>query len=73
MNENMPFPKKKKKIKFKTTLDLIKGFKQIKYQRLILTCAPISELPSNISTMAAAAVGFEQLHIELRTILKNRI
>ena len=32
-------------------LDLIKCLKQIKYQRLLLTCAPISELPSNMSTM----------------------
>ena len=40
-----------KKNRFVTTLDLIKGFKQIKLQRLHHTCAPISELPSNISTM----------------------
>ena len=33
-------------------LDLIKCIKQIKYQRLLLTCALFSELPSNISTKA---------------------
>ena len=40
-----------KYIRFATALDLIKFLIQIKYQRLILTCAPISELPFNISTM----------------------
>ena len=34
-----------------TALDLIKCIRQIKYQRLLLTCAPISKLPSNISAM----------------------
>ena len=34
-----------------TALDLIKCLKQIKYQTLHLTCAPISVLLSNISTM----------------------
>ena len=38
-------------IRFVAALDLIKGLKQIKYERLLLTCAPISELPSNISAM----------------------
>ena len=33
-----------------TALDLIKCLRQIRQQRLLLTCAPISELPSNIST-----------------------
>ena len=32
--------------------DLIKCFKQIKWQRLLLTWAPISELPLNISIMS---------------------
>ena len=34
-----------------TALDLIKCLKQIKYQRLILTCVPFSVLPFSISTM----------------------
>ena len=38
-----------KKMRFVTDLDLIKGLKQIKGQRLILSCATISELPSDIS------------------------
>ena len=44
------FPKRHK-IRFVTTLNLIKCLKHIKKQRLRLTCAPISDLPSNISTM----------------------
>ena len=32
-------------------LDLIKGLKQIKSQRLLLTCAPIFELPPNITDL----------------------
>ena len=36
-------------IRFVTALDLIKCLKQIKLQRLLLTCAPISELPSYLS------------------------
>ena len=36
---------KEEKIRFVTALDLIK------YQTLLLTCATISELPSNISTL----------------------
>ena len=39
------------KIQFVTALDLIKGLKNVKQQRLLFTCAPISELPSNQSTM----------------------
>ena len=39
------------KIRFVTALDLIKCLKQDEYQRLPLTCAPISELPSNTSTV----------------------
>ena len=34
-----------------SVLDLIKCLKQIKQQLVLLTCAPNSELPSNISTM----------------------
>ena len=41
----------RKNIRFTTALDLIKYFKQIKLQRLLLTCAPFSDLPSDISTM----------------------
>ena len=40
-----------KNIRFVTALDLINCVDQIKYQKLLLTCAPISELPSNTSTM----------------------
>ena len=39
------------KIRFVSGLDLIKCLKQIKLQRLLIPCAPISELPSNISNM----------------------
>ena len=38
------------KIRFVTAPDLIKCLKYVK-QRLHLTCTPIFELPSNISTM----------------------
>ena len=31
--------------------DLVKSPKHVKSQRLLLTCAPISELPSNVSAM----------------------
>ena len=34
-----------------TGLDYIKCLKQIKLKKLLLTCAPMSELPSNISTV----------------------
>ena len=40
-----------KKIQFVTALDLIKCLTLIKLQILLLTCAPISELPSNINTV----------------------
>ena len=40
-----------KKIRFVTVLDVIECLKQVKHQGLIHTCAPISELPSKISTM----------------------
>ena len=40
-----------KKVRFVPVLVLMECLKQIKLQTLILTCAPISELPSNISTM----------------------
>ena len=36
-----------------TAFDLIKCTKQIKQQRLLITFAAISELPSNISTMSS--------------------
>ena len=39
-----------------TNLEIIKGLKQITLQRLLLTCAPISELPSTLSTMVATQV-----------------
>ena len=40
-----------KKNRFMTVLGLIKCLKQIKYQILLLTCAPISELPSDTIAM----------------------
>ena len=40
-----------KKPQFVTALDLITCLKQIKKQKLLLTCAPLSKLPSDISTM----------------------
>ena len=40
-----------KKIRLLIALDLIICLKQIKWQRLPITCAPIIELPSNIVTM----------------------
>ena len=40
-----------KKIRFVTALDLIKCIQHIKQQRLLLTCAPILDLPTYMSTM----------------------
>ena len=40
-----------KNIRFVTTLELIKCLKQVEGQRLRFTCAPVNELPSNISSM----------------------
>ena len=45
---------RRKKPRFVTVLHLIKYLKQVKYQRLLNTCAPISELPSDTSTMFQA-------------------
>ena len=39
-----------KKNRFVTALDLIKCLNQMNSQILLLTCAPISELPSDIRT-----------------------
>ena len=39
------------KNRFVTALEINKCLKQIKYQRSLHTCTPLSELPSNISTM----------------------
>ena len=39
------------KIRFATAPDLIKCLKQIKKRILLLTCASITKLPPNISTM----------------------
>ena len=39
------------KHRFVTALAIFKRLKQIRYQKLLLTCAPISKLPSHISTM----------------------
>ena len=40
-----------KNIPFVTALDVIKCLEQVEQQILRLTCAPLNELPSNISTM----------------------
>ena len=48
MKKNRSF--RSKKIRFVATLDLIKCRKRINQQGLLLTCAPSSDLPSNIST-----------------------
>ena len=47
-------------IRFVTASDLIICHKQVKIQRLLLTCVPISELPSIIST-----IGFTSQYIHL--------
>ena len=44
----------RKKVGISTSLDLIKCLKPTKKQRLLLTRAPVSELPSNISSRAHA-------------------
>ena len=44
------FPEEEKN-HFVTSFNIITCLKQIKLQRMLLTCAPISELPSHISTM----------------------
>ena len=41
-----------KNLQFMISLYLIKCLKNVKQQRLLLACAPIPELPSNISTMS---------------------
>ena len=40
-----------KNTRFVTALDVIKCLEQVEKQILRLTCAPLNELPSNISTM----------------------
>ena len=40
-----------KNTRFVTALDVIKCLEQVEYEILRLTCAPLNELPSNISTM----------------------
>ena len=49
MMENGSFSEKN--IGSVTSPDLIKCLKQIKLQKLLLTCAPVYELPSSISPM----------------------
>ena len=56
MKENRLF--RTKNIQFVTALNQIKCLKHIRWQRLLLTCAPISELPSNIGTMSGTKKGF---------------
>ena len=46
---------RRKKSDLRLALDLIICLKVIEYQRLLSTCAPISVLPSNISTMVHTA------------------
>ena len=50
------------KIRFVTAVGLNKCSKQIKYQRLLLTCAPIYELPYHIGVLVLTLIG---LHLEL--------
>ena len=60
-----------KKIRVVTVLDLIKCLKQIKWQRLLLTYAPISELPSNISTVRELEFPFPCYFICMNIFLHN--
>ena len=46
-----------------TALDLNKRLKQIKLQRMLHTCAPISELPSIIDTMELWEISGSKLQI----------
>ena len=55
---------------FDCALDLIKCVKQFKYQRLLLTYAPISELPSNISTVFLSNLFWEH---QFRSVAELRI
>ena len=41
-------------IRFVTALELIECLKQVEKQILRFTCAPVNEVPSNISTMGHA-------------------
>ena len=47
MKDNRSF--RSRTFRFGTALNLIKCHKQIKEKRLLLTCLPISELPSSMS------------------------
>ena len=49
---------KGKWVRFVTALDLIKCFKQIKKQRLLLTYAPLSEVSSNILSVQEGVTHF---------------
>ena len=49
---------RRKKIRFVTALDLIKCLKQIKYQILLLACAPISKVPSQTSAIIQTDLYF---------------
>ena len=57
----------REKNRFVTALDLIKCLKQIKLQILLLTCSPISELTSNISSMTVV-----QYKIRIKSWKKTR-
>ena len=60
-----------KKIRFVSTLDLIECRKQIKLQKFLLKCAPISELPSNIANQDCLLENILAHHTENRGKLKK--
>ena len=75
MKENRSF-RKGKNPDFVTALDLIKCLKQVKYQRLLITCAPIgmSKLPSNISTIVCLSISVtptKVLYVLLKALIMN--
>ena len=63
VTKNMFCAQEGKQVGFVTALNLIKCCKKIKLQRFILTCAPISDLPSDISTMSGCNVPYYALII----------
>ena len=52
-----------KNIRFVTALDRIKCLTQVKYQRLLLTCAPVNKLPSCISKINITALPLNKSRI----------
>ena len=57
-----------KNTRFVTALDVIKSLEQVELQILRLTCAPLNELPSNISTMMLANVLQQLGNIKLYSV-----